>query len=220
MAWRRLSLDAALALAALLTLLALAIGSWRDPYFWLTPAQRAAQSYAAGDYLATARHGAVAQRADWQGVACYRLADYVCASEQFSVADAAYNLGNALAQRGDYAGALTSYERALQQRPDWPEAAANQRLIAELAERLRPRPPEGRQLAGGEPNQEADQMKFNDQAKHGQPGEVSIEKLDPKALEQLWLRNVSTDPAAFLRLRFAAESAKVGAGGTAPGAVR
>ncbi len=220
MAWRRLSLDATLALAALLTLLALAVGSWRDPYFWLTPAQRAAHSFATGDYLATARHGAVAQRADWQGVACYRLADYVCASEQFSAAAAAYNHGNALAQRGDYAGALMSYERALQQRPDWLEAAANQRLIAELAERLRPRPPEDGQLAGGEPNQEADQMKFNDQAKHGQAGEVSIEKLDPKALEQLWLRNVSTDPAAFLRLRFAAESAKVSSGGTAPGAVR
>lgn len=218
MAWRRLSLDASLALAALLTLLALAVGSWREPYFWLTPAQRAAHSFAAGDYLATARHGAVAQRADWQGVACYRLADYVCASEQFSAAAAAYNHGNALAQRGDYAGALMSYERALQQRPDWPEAAANQRLIAQLAERLRPR--DDRKLAGGEPNQEADQMKFNDQAKHGQPGEVSIEKLDPRALEQLWLRNVSTDPAAFLRLRFAAERAKVGAGGTAPGAVR
>ncbi len=215
---RRLSLDAALALAALLTLLALAVGSWREPYFWLTPAQRAAQSFAAGDYLAAARHGAVAQRADWQGVACYRLADYVCASEQYSAAAAAYNHGNALAQRGDYAGALTSYERALLQRPDWPEAAANQRLIAQLAERLRPR--DDGQLAGGEPNQEADQMKFTDQAKHGQPGEVSIEKLDPRALEQLWLRNVSTDPAAFLRLRFAAESAKVGADGTARGAVR
>lgn len=218
MARRRLSVDAALALAALLTLLALAVGSWREPYFWLTPAQRAAHSFAAGDYVATARHGAVAQRADWQGVACYRLADYVCASEQFSAAAAAYNHGNALAQRGDYAGALTSYERALLQRPDWPEAAANRHLIAELADRLRPR--DDGQLAGGEPNQEADQMKFSDQAKHGQAGEVSIEKLDPRALEQLWLRNVSTDPAAFLRLRFAAESAKVGAGGTAPGAVR
>ena len=51
MAWRRLSLDATLALAALLTLLALAVGSWRDPYFWLTPAQRAAHSFAAAGKL-------------------------------------------------------------------------------------------------------------------------------------------------------------------------
>jgi len=40
----------------------------------------------------------------------------------------------------------------------------------------------------------------------GKRGAVEIEKLGPEAIDKLWLRNVRTDPAEYLRARFAAES--------------
>ena len=43
-------------------------------------------------------------------------------------AEAAYNRGNALTFRGQYEDAVASYERALELRPGWAEAATNRRI--------------------------------------------------------------------------------------------
>ena len=49
-------------------------------------------------------------------------------------------------------------------------------------------------------------MKVDEEGKRGKRGTVEIEKLGPDAIDKLWLRNVRTDPAEFLRARFAAGS--------------
>lgn len=197
------SLHAILLAGLAATALTLTMGSLRDDYFWYTPDQLGYRTYLRGDYTGAAHHF---QHPAWEAVACYRLGDYVCAGNGFAAGNdaiAGYNLGNAHARAGDLKAALESYQRALQQRSGWPAAIDNQRLVASLITGKNAPRASG---DGDEPTQAADSSKIDDRGKRGKPGEVSIEKLDPKSLDKLWLRNVRTDPAAFLRLRFAGEA--------------
>ena len=213
MAGRRNPIDSALLVAMVLVLAALAWGTWRDESFWQTPDQRAYDDYLAQDYSsAEARF----QNLQWKASACYRRGDFSCAAEYFAIsdtgdtADAAYNLGNALSRSGktgSLTAALASYQTALKQRPGWPLAIHNQRVVADLLSIQSSRKKSDDESESGEPNDDAEGTVVDDRAKHGKRGEVSIEKLAPNAVDQLWLRNVKTDPAAFLRLRFAAELA-------------
>ncbi len=130
--------------------------------------------------------------------------DFECAVQSFArvdTADGIYNLGVAQTQTGDFAAALAAFERALTARPDWREARENRDLVARLM--AEPRKPGD---DAGEPNDEPDDMKVDEEGKRGKRGTVEIEKLGPEAIDKLWLRNVRTDPAEYLRARFAAES--------------
>ena len=88
-------------------------------------------------------------------------------------------------------------------RPGWREAQENRDLVARLLPRRRLDRPEEE---GAEPSEEPDDMKVDDLGKRGKRGVVEIEKLGPDAIDKLWLRNVRTDPALFLRAKFAAET--------------
>lgn len=86
------------------------------------------------------RPGEAAQRFEdrqWQGVALYQAGDYATAAERFAQGDTAadqYNRGNALAKSGELEAALDAYERALEQQPDFPAAAANKSLVEQALE--------------------------------------------------------------------------------------
>ena len=204
------SLQSALLVCVGVIALALGAGSLRDDYFWFTPDQLAYRHYQHGDYATALRQ---ARNPLWRATACYRLGDYACAGAAFAGTDspvADYNLGNAHARNGQLTEALADYARALKRQPDFPAALYNRRLIADLLEARKMRKQADEQ--GEEPSDEADDTVVDDKGKQGKPGQISIEKLDPKSLEKLWLRNVKTDPAAFLRLRFAGE---LNAGGAA-----
>ena len=88
-------------------------------------------------------------------------------------------------------------------RPGWREAQENRDLVARLLAQRRPERPEEE---AAEPSEEPDDMKVDEQGKRGKRGAVEIEKLGPDAIDRLWLRNVRTDPALFLRAKFAAET--------------
>jgi Ca-activated chloride channel family protein len=68
------------------------------------------------------------------GAQAYRQHDYAAAAMQWRTlpgADAAYNLGNALAEQGDYDGAIAAYDRALQLQPHMADAITNRgRVLA------------------------------------------------------------------------------------------
>ncbi len=72
----------------------------------------------------------------WRSAAVYRQGDYAAAAEGWRGGDldANYNLGNALAHLGDYAGAIDAYTRVLDARPEHADAAANKALVAQLLE--------------------------------------------------------------------------------------
>jgi Ca-activated chloride channel family protein len=170
---------------------------------WLTPDQQGRRQVERGDYAGAARHF---RDQMWKGVACYRARDLDCAVQSFArvgAADGEYNLGVVQAEAGDLAASLAAFERALAARPGWRDAQENRDLVARIiAEAHAPTPDD----AAGEPNDEPDDMKVDEQGKRGKRGTIEIEKLGPDAIDKLWLRNVRTDPAEFLRARFAAEA--------------
>ncbi|TXN19894.1 tetratricopeptide repeat protein [Methylobacterium sp. WL30] len=70
----------------------------------------------------------------WRGPALYEAGRYDEAAAVFRNGGRrnAYNLGNALARTGDYAGAIEAYDAALQFNPRDADAQANRSLIAQL----------------------------------------------------------------------------------------
>lgn len=83
-----------------------------------------------------------------QGAQAYGRDDYAAAARQWRTlpgADAAYNLGNALAQQGDYDAAIAAYDRALRARPGMRDAIENRRKVEDARRR---KPPERQQESG------------------------------------------------------------------------
>ncbi|WP_375466128.1 tetratricopeptide repeat protein [uncultured Methylobacterium sp.] len=70
----------------------------------------------------------------WRGPALYQAGRYEAAAALFRSGGrrSAYNLGNALARLGDYAGAIEAYDAALQFNPRDADAQANRSLLASL----------------------------------------------------------------------------------------
>jgi Ca-activated chloride channel homolog len=171
---------------------------------WLTPEQQ-------GEHLlAQGRYAEAAQRFRdplWQGAALYRAGQFKEAAAAFArVAspEAVFDRGNALLMHGKYAEAIASYDKALQLRPNWPEAQAN-RALAE-ARRKQLAPPDDN--AGGTGGQEkADEYVFDDRPQQsGDKKDVEVvagENLSNDQVQALWLRRVQTKPADFLRAKFA-----------------
>jgi len=50
-----------------------------------------------------------------------------------------------------------------------------------------------------------DQIKFG---KKGEQGKKTQIKMDPKKMAEIWMRNIQTTPADFLRRRFEVQAAK------------
>jgi Ca-activated chloride channel family protein len=193
-----------LLLASAVLLAALAIGTARDRDFWSTPAQR-------GDALMARKQFAEAAKTYddpyRQGVALYRGGDFKAAAEAFgraTSAEAAYDRGNAFVLLGKYDLAIKSYDRALTLRPDWPEAADNRGLAVLRRDRLKTK---GGDATGGQVAPD-DIVVNNNKGQDGQPTTTDGgAPLSDQELRGMWLRNVQTRPADFLRAKFAFQQA-------------
>jgi Ca-activated chloride channel family protein len=171
---------------------------------WLTPDQQGKRLLAQGRYAEAAQRF---RDPRWQGVALYRAGQFKEASAAFARVDApeaVFDRGNALVMLGKYAEAITSYDRALQHRPDWPEAKAN-RALAEARRQLLAPPADD---AGGTGGQlEADAYTFDNRPQQSNDSKevevVAGESLSNEQVQALWLRRVQTKPADFLRAKFA-----------------
>jgi Ca-activated chloride channel family protein len=180
----------------------------------LTTDRQAYRLFTAGDYEAAA-----AAFADpmWQGVALFRQGEFEQAAGVFAgfdTAEAAFNQGNALLMLGKYDEAVARYERALALRPDWEPAVINRDIAAARAALLAR---EGGEVTGGMLG--ADEIVFSDQKSPPSAGEEQTEggvELSDEELRSVWLRQVQTKPADFLRAKFAYQFAKrsAGAGGS------
>ena len=202
---RRLVLPAVLLLAASVALFWAWSSAGRSfANLWLTPDQQGQRLLARGRYADAARHF---QEPLWQGVALYRDGQFQAAAAAFARRDrpeAVFDRGNALLMHGKYAEAIASYDRALQARPDWPEARANRDLAEARRKQLAPPSDD----AGGTGGQlEADEYVFDNRPRpSGDSKAVEVvtgEKLSDGQVQALWLRRVQTQPADFLRAKFA-----------------
>jgi Ca-activated chloride channel family protein len=141
-----------------------------------------------------------------RATACYRGADFECAAGLWGAlrsAEAAYNRGNALILLGRYEEAIESYDRALDQRPDWAEAVQNREIARLRAQRLEPVEDDAGGTGGA---LGADEIRFDDSGRVDSAGSEVTEEAEtgstPAEMRAVWLRRVESDPADFLRARF------------------
>jgi len=171
---------------------------------WFTPDQLGQQYFERGEFIqaAEAFHDPL-----WQGSAWYRAGEFAKAAQAFARRDSAeayYNQGNAWLMHGDYTAAIVSYEHALEKHPDWKQAVENRAIAVTRAKMAEAKGGEmGNQLLG------ADKVVFDKQSKNsGQDTETSGRKtLSDQEIQALWLRKVQTNPADFLKAKFAYQQA-------------
>lgn len=110
-----------------------------------------------------------AQQVLEQGVEAYRRGDFAAAQEAFDAAgargaEAAYNLGNALARQGRYDEAIAAYDHALAQAPGMEDALANRRVVEAAKARQR-------DSSGGQDGQGGGRQQPGDASDQDTPGQ-------------------------------------------------
>jgi Ca-activated chloride channel family protein len=176
--------------------------SWLD--LWMTGNQQGRYYFERGDY---AKAGDKFDDPLWKGIALECAGDYAGALDAFALSDSAeawYNQGNALARLGKYPDAVRAYQQALARRSPWKDAQDNLALVSSLI-------PKAKAMDKDEKQQEVppdlppDQMKFDNKSGKGKKMQI---KMDPAKMAEIWLRNVQTTPADYLRRRFEIQAAR------------
>lgn len=175
---------------------------WED--LWRTPDQQGCHHYERGEYAEAAAHF---EDPMWKGIALAQAGDLPAAADQFArldTPDAYYNLGTTFARLERYEEATHALETALRRQPDFPDAAANLEVTRRLQEAKRKKdeeePAEGGDTLGADEIKEADP---NDKRKRPEGEEKVVGGSMDEKMEEIWMRQVQTTPAAFLRAKFA-----------------
>ncbi len=184
------------------SLVLIVVLSWTG--WWLTPDQRGQRLFRDKQYRQAAE---TFTTPEWQGAAWYRAGEFEQAAQAFargSSPEARFNAGNAWMLLGKYEQAIAEYERALKLRPGW-KAAEENRALAEARAKLRET--KGGDL--GEQQEGADEVVFDlNKERGGQDTQIAGEQAaSDNAVQAIWLRRVQTNPADFLRSKFAYQSA-------------
>ena len=210
----------------LLAVLAMSIGlsacggNFRFADLWLTADQQGRYYFERGEYEIAAERF---EDPLWRGIAFYAAQDFEAAAGQFSQVDSAegwFNRGNALAHLESYPDAVAAYGQALERRPEYPEAEANREYVT-LFIPWRPDSGGGESGVVGKDG-EADEIVFDaDQQRLDEEGiDTEMEGegglLTEAQMAEMWLRQVETSPADFLRWKFAYQQqlGRPGEGGT------
>jgi len=131
----------------------------------------------------------------WKGVAAYHAADYDLALATFARLDtpqAYFYLGNIYVRRFKFDQAIAAYSQALKLQPQFPEATANLALARALLK-------DTESAEQNAPETKPDEVKFDKAPGKGQSKAIKTEQA---ASDALWLQNLTTSPAKFLRQKF------------------
>ncbi len=173
---------------------------------WLTPDQQGRLAYENKQFSAAAD---LFEDRMWKGRAAYAAGRYMEAAAAFArlpTAEGFYNRGNSLMKAREYHQAILSYEQAVAEAPDWPEAAENLRLarhVLEYIERAREQSDTGDESELG-----ADDVKFDNTEERGKEIVITQESTIEAESAETWMRSVDTETRDFLRLRFALEATR------------
>lgn len=146
---------------------------WSD--LWQTQQQKAQQSYQQGDYSSAWQNF---EDPLWKGNAAYRAQDYAAAEQsyrQLDTADAAYNLGNSLAQQQKYQQAIEAYQQALAKNPELTKAQQNLNAVKKALEQQ-----QQNQQQKGEGEQQDQQQGEPSEKESAEEGEGSESKQQSK----------------------------------------
>jgi Ca-activated chloride channel family protein len=195
----------------------LAVGTLRDPCFWLTAEQRGDRLMAREDW----KRAASAYADPWHvGTALYRHGDFDAAASMFARvpgANGAFDRGNALLMHGSYDEAIASYDRALGFQPGWKEAQDNRDLAAARKKASADAGKDRQQESAGA--YDADEIVVAPTgADRAVPApDTSGEGPSDAELRATWLRRVRTTPGQFLRAKFTYEAASASRAGSTTG---
>jgi Ca-activated chloride channel family protein len=131
----------------------------------------------------------------WKGVAAYHASDYDLALATFARLDtpqAYFYLGNIYVRRFKFVQAIAAYTQALKLQPQFPEATANLALAQALLK-------DTDSAEKNAPETKPDEVKFDKAPGKGQSKKVETEQA---ASDALWLQNLNTSPAKFLKQKF------------------
>jgi Ca-activated chloride channel family protein len=169
---------------------------WDDLWFNKNQqAQRALEEGSAADAAV------MFEDTEWRGVARYRAGDFEGSAAEFAESGDArnlYNLGNAMAQQGEFAAAIDAYEEVLEMDPGNEDAQYNLDLVKQLREQQEQQAGddqqstqnpggEGQQSEGeGEQNQEGSEGAESQQSQdtEGSQREEEMSEEDLEALRQ------------------------------------
>ena len=191
-------------LIGLLLLVLIVLQVQRGTDLWLTPDQQGWRLFEREEFGPAAE---VFKDPLWQGAAWYRAGEFEKAARAFArrnTAEAHFNQGNAWLMRGQYDTAVTSFDKALEKRPDWAEARENRELALARAKLV--------EATGGDMGQQeigADEIVFDrDKQPGGQDTQITAEQaVSDTSIQAMWLRRVQTKPADFLKAKFAYQQA-------------
>ena len=105
---------------------------WDD--LWLNKNQQAQRALEEGK---PADAAALFEDTEWRGVARYQSGDFAGSAEEFAESGDTrnlYNLGNAMAQQGEFDSAIDVYEQVLEMEPDNEDARYNLDLVRNIKE--------------------------------------------------------------------------------------
>ena len=147
-------------------------GLWND--LWQRRDRQAWQALQEGKPKAAAE---LFEDARWRSAADYRSENYRQAAEGWAersagasaIPDDHYNLGNALAQLGDYANALAAFDRTLALAPEHEDAAFNKALLEQLMEERQQSQSQQQGQKGGEPQEGGESQDSSAQEKRSEP---------------------------------------------------
>jgi len=175
---------------------------------FMTPTQRGQMALNEKDYLTAA---ALYQDPLLIGIAHYLNEDFPAAVESFkqiNTEEGLFNFANALAHTSNYVPALAAYDRLLKHNPEHPHAIKNREIIRNLIESIQ-------KMNEGQA-QSADDSEPKDEG--GPKTAEGVDEIvkEKKALKQLtaeeilndpeisdaWMRQIQSDPANFLKVKF------------------
>lgn len=191
-----------------IVILILTVSLFTDAGHIRRPDDLAYRLYAKGEYKEASKTFTNSQ---WQAIALYRAGDFKAAANIFTGYDTpegCFNHGNALVFQGNYTAAADRYSRALELRPDWEAAVTNRDIALARAKLLEFKGGEG---TGGKLGADDTIISNKPSSDNSNDQTEVVEETTPLSdaeLRAVWLRQVQTNPADFLKSKFSYQASQ------------